>query len=67
METGVVRVSAPAEVYDRVSGLMKPAQCNFRIISTIDGVRVDVGEFQEACRSFCGARAFFHGEYKRAK
>lgn len=66
-EAGIVRVSAPAEVYDRVSGLMKPTQCNFRIISTADGVRVDVGEFQEACRSFCGVRAFFHGEYKRAK
>lgn len=67
MEAGMVRVSAPAEVYDRASGAMKPAQCNFRIISTVEGVRVDVGEFQEACRSFCGARAFFHGDYKRAK
>lgn len=67
LEAGMVRVSAPAEVYDRVSGLMKPAQCNFRIISTVEGVRIDVGEFQEACRSFCGARAFFHGDYKRAK
>lgn len=67
LEAGMARVSAPAEVYDRVSGLMKPAQCNFRIISTVEGVRIDVGEFQEACRSFCGARAFFHGDYKRAK
>ncbi len=67
MEAGMVRVSAPAEVYDRVSATMKPAQCNFRIISTVEGVKVDVGEFQEACRTFCGARAFFHGDYKRAK
>jgi uncharacterized protein YecT (DUF1311 family) len=67
MEAGMVRVSAPAEVYDRVSATMKPAQCNFRIISTVEGVRIDVGEFQEACRTFCGARAFFHGDYKRAK
>jgi uncharacterized protein YecT (DUF1311 family) len=67
LEGGMVRVSAPAEVYDRAAATMKPAPCNFRIISTVDGVRVDVGEFQEACRSFCGARAFFHGDYKRAK
>lgn len=67
LEAGVVRVSAPAEVYDRASGSMKPAQCNFHIISTVEGVRVDVGEFQEACRSFCGARAFFHGDYVRTK
>lgn len=67
MEGGMVRVSAPAEVYDRVSAGMKPAQCNFRIMSTIDGVKIDVGEAQEACRTFCGMRAFFHGDYKRAK
>ena len=67
LEGGTVRVSAPAEVYDRMSASMKPAQCNFLIMSTVDGVRVDVGEFQEACRSFCGARAFFHGEYRRSK
>lgn len=67
LEAGMVRVSAPAEIYDRMSASMKPAQCNFVIMSTVDGVRLDVGEFQEACRSFCGARAFFHGDYKRAK
>ena len=67
MEGGMVRVSAPAEVYDRVSAALKPAQCNFRIMSTIDGVKIDVGESQEACRTFCGMRAFFDGNYKRAK
>lgn len=67
MEGGMVRVSAPSEVYDRVSAALKPAQCSFRIMSTIDGVKVDVGESQEACRTFCGMRAFFHGDYKRAK
>ncbi|MCW5742322.1 MAG: DUF1311 domain-containing protein [Alphaproteobacteria bacterium] len=67
LDGGMVRVSAPAEIYDRVSASMKPAPCNFRIMSTVEGVRVDVGEFQEACRSFCGARAFFHGDYKRAR
>lgn len=67
MEGGMVRVSAPAEIYDRISAGMKSAQCNFRIMSTIDGVKIDVGETQEACRTFCGMRAFFHGDYKRAK
>jgi len=67
LDGGMVQVSAPAEIYDRVTATMKPAPCNFRIMSTGDGVRVDVGEFQEACRSFCGARAFFHGDYKRVK
>jgi uncharacterized protein len=67
LEGGMVRVSAPAEVYDRKNAVMKAVPCNFRIMSTIDGVRIDVGEFQEACRSFCGARAFFHGDYKRVK
>lgn len=67
LQGGMVQVSAPAEVYDRVSGTMKPTPCNFRITSTVDGVKIDVGEFQEACRSFCGARAFFHGDYKRTK
>ncbi|MBV9833906.1 MAG: DUF1311 domain-containing protein [Alphaproteobacteria bacterium] len=67
LEGGMVQVSAPAEIYDRVTATMKPTPCNFRIISTMEGVRVDVGESQEACRSFCGARAFFHGDYKRAK
>jgi uncharacterized protein YecT (DUF1311 family) len=64
---GMVQVSVPAEVYDRVTASMKSAPCNFRIISTMEGVRVDVGEYQEACRSFCGARGFFHGDYKRVK
>ena len=67
MERGMVRVSAPAEIYDRVTAGMKPARCEFRIMSTIEGVKVDVGEFQEACRTFCGMRAFFDGDYKRAK
>ena len=67
LEGGMVRVSAPAEIYDRKNAVMKPTPCNFRIISTLEGVRVDVGEYQEACRAFCGTRAFFHGDYKRVK
>jgi len=53
---GVLVVSAPTEVYDAESDSFREAACAFPV--RIDGGTLSFEGDGEACRSFCGARAY---------